>query len=719
MVVLLATLGIGFGGVLAGLLRRRSDSDTLALTSLAYALVTTLLPIVVVAYAGPGPTFLYFLVAFLLFLLSGLVVSLVLTEYAHTASAVYLWDLGGAACGVLLSMAALSAWGPVSTMLLLSALGATAGLCFSRSSALRVASIVGAGMSLFLFSLTLLYGWLDVDPRSLPSQKPLFQALRASEARLVFSRWTAFARTDVLEPRGDREKFVLVDGASSSSMRRFNGDMESIKDLKGDLGFLPYEFRRLESGLIIGPGGGKDILLGLLGGTRRITAVEVDPGTKEAMRHFGSFNGGIYEVPSVKLVVDEGRSFLRRAEGRYDLIFLSLVRVGTSERAGVALTESYLYTVEAFSEYLDHLNEGGILFMRVYTGPELIKAFATAVAAFEQRGLSAAEGTRHLLAVTDPRLQDGPEPRYPALLITRASLGVAEARRLVDLASGKGFAVLYAPFIKEEGAIADISAGMSLESFVRREGQVDLTPPRDDSPFFYKLQPGLPTEVRWPLWISVMLDLVIMLGFLWSAPTDRRVALRVGGYFGALGLGFMLVEIALMHRLALFLGHPVVAVATVLCALLLSAGVGSLLSGAVPESRLVPTVLVAGLGVAVLSVVHLTAGSSVLSVLMRQPGSMGSRILIASASVFPLGLLLGMPFPIGVRWLKYNGMVSKVPLAWAINGAASVTGAVGAVAIGMVSGFTLSILASSVCYGTACLLFYRLAGQSDRSARGG
>ncbi|MBI4278506.1 MAG: hypothetical protein HY660_08625 [Armatimonadetes bacterium] len=703
VVVSIAVLGMGMGGVLAHGFRRRFSGDILAPAALAYATTMGALPVALAAVVRVDAVALYALLSFVPFLFAGTIISAAFGEFAGRATILYLADLAGAATGAGISVWILSRLGPVNTMFLVAAGGAVAGVLLSRTRGLRRAGALGLLVAVGVLGSNMLRTLVDVRPEAVASSKALFQVLRAPSSRLAFTRWSAFARTDVVETERDAtEKFVLIDGGASSSMRRFGGDLRTVHDLEADLGFLPYAFRRVDTALVIGPGGGKDLLLGLLGNARHMTAVEVDPGTVAAMRHFAPFNGALYDHPAVSLALDEGRSFLKRTQGRYDLIFLALVRTGASERAGLALAENYLFTLEAFSEYLSHLTEDGLVSLRVYSTPELVRAFTTAVAALARQGYTAAQATRHLVAVTDPGLREGPEAAYPLLLIKRSPFTADQARRVADIVGARGFSLLFAPHVKEEGAIAALSEGMPLEAFVARERQVDLSPPRDDRPFFYELHPGLPGQIRtmgWGLAGLVAAGVVLLSRLSREHGSD---VWHFGGYYAALGAGFMLLEVAMIQRLILLLGHPTIAVATILGALLLFAGMGSLLSGLLQEGRLARfaaliTVLIGGMSLAYAVAMPALVTAFILHTL-------GVRVIATLAVLLPLGLLLGMPFPTGMRLLQHRRLASLVTAMWTTNGVASVIGAVTAVALAMTWGFTWSIVGGSLCYLLAGLL---------------
>ena len=144
---------------------------------------------------------------------------------------------------------------------------------------------------------------------------------------------------------------------------------------------------------MIGPGGGRDLVSALVFGAGHVDGVEINPIiANDVMRdRFREFSGGIYTHPRVRIAVDDGRSFVRRAPDQYDVIQASLVDTWAATAAGAyTLTENSLYTVEAFNDYLDHLTDGGILTITrwVFDGLRLV---SLAQEACEARGCSAAD----------------------------------------------------------------------------------------------------------------------------------------------------------------------------------------------------------------------------------------------------------------------------------------------------------------------------------------
>ena len=226
-------------------------------------------------------------------------------------------------------------------------------------------------------------GWLRVDMATLATEKPIAESL-APGGRVIRTEWDTFARTDLVDPADGGPYQLYMDGAAGSVMP----PAENNDFLMRDIGLFPFATAQPERVFAVGPGGGLDVWFGLQSGAQEIVAVEVNPASVSLVQDLGNYNGDLYEQPAVRVIIDEGRSVLRRQELTYDLISLSQVVTLAAERSGYALTENTIYTVEAFEDYLAHLRPNGQIAIKLYDEPTLTRALSTALAAFRQRGLS-------------------------------------------------------------------------------------------------------------------------------------------------------------------------------------------------------------------------------------------------------------------------------------------------------------------------------------------
>jgi spermine/spermidine synthase len=483
--------------------------------------------------------------------------------------------------------------------------------------------------------------------------------------------------------------------------------------------------------LVIGPGGGRDLASALVFGAARVDGVEINPIiANEVMRdRFREFSGGIYTNPRVRVTVDDGRSFVRRTPEKYDVIQASLVDTWAATAAGAyTLTENTLYTVEAFNDYLDHLTDGGVLTITRWVADGL-RLVSLAQAACESRGWSAAD-----------RLAIVRHDRVATFLLKRTPFSAEENARLRAIASQLGFDVLYAP--DDRDAVKAGGQGSESRNVVEHARDVfvngaatgdyarlvlaadreqfyasyhsDIRPTTDDRPFFFhttKLEHqfdvafgrtmlfgnGL-SALMTLLGISTGLVALFVVGPLVLSArgaSQPRGSLAWLAYFGALGAGFMLIEVSVLQRFVLLLGHPVYSLTVTLFSLLLGTGLGAAWSRRFEAATLRRTGALGVVTVALLALGVIVVATPIVA--WAIPFSREVRMLIAVAMLVPLGVALGIPMPTGLRMLSARAP-HMVAWAWGMNGALSVLGATLAIFIAMNWGFRVTLLAASATY---------------------
>ncbi len=715
LVLAIAFLGLGLGGVMAALLPdRRARANQYAAGAASLAALTTVITAVLSARVlPPGSPLLHAGLAMVPFLCAGIALPLLFAARPDASGRIYAADLAGAACGTILVFA----------LLFLGAITATlGGAVLYALAAWMVGRPVreGGGGRLLLLGLTSLLfivnavaSPFDVDLGRLAAGKPLAQWLTRGQASLMRTSWDPFARVDVVHtPSNPLERLIFVDGAAGSALPHYPTDANEETKRRMELGAFPYGLVEAERALVIGSGGGLGVLYALLDGVDDVTAVEVSPGVVDAVRAMGEYNGFLYDRPEVNVVTEEGRSFLRRDTGRYDVIDLSLVVSLATTQSGYALTENYLFTEEAFASVYEHLSDDGIAAIRLYDDPTLTRAFLTAAAAVRRYESSDAAAVQHLAVVFNPKeaAQAGPA-FYPMLFLSKRPLNAEAAKEFTSRANNLGYTVMFAPFTQEQGPFGMVARGES--SLTGIESQLAggvMTPTTDARPFFFEMSPGLPRQLV-NTWIAVGIVAVVALaGVLWlararsSSPAPLRALVPNLAFFAVIGVAFMLVELALLPRLGLFLGHPTIAVMVVLGTLLLAGGAGSFVSSRSGTHRLGRVIVLAAIAVAVLGVLVPMTVDNAFGPFIDLP--LGGRIAASLAVVAPLGFAMGMLFPSGLRLTP-----GDATLPWAVNGVASVVGAVLATTLALEVGYPAVSLVGAAIYGCLALVGPALLGQ--------
>lgn len=770
MVVSLAMLGLGGSGLIVSLWPSRFRRDRLWSQLAWAAILFGVATVVAVRFAFrlrislemTGGNWLRVGVIYALcaipFLAGGLVVALILTHHAEQTNRLYFYDLLGAALGCLAFIPATNWLGAPTAVLVGAAVATLSAVVLAGKEARRprrvaivlgcmaiVAAVANNIVRRPFFDVRVIKG--EVQPPMLALKWNSFSRVEVVGAPTTM--WTPVAPffagfSKTLDPEFKiPEVWLRYDAGAATQITRFDGDASRLLHLRHDVTSAPHQMRKQRNVLVIGPGGGRDILTALHFGSGSVTGVEINPITIDLMRdQFRDFTGGLYDnYPGVRVVNDEGRSFVRHATDRYDLIQASLVDTWAASAAGAhALTENHLYTVEAFEDYLRRLTPDGVVaFSRWFGQPpvESLRVAALAVEALRRQGVT---DPASRVFVVRTNQDDTQLPSLGAILVRRSPFMPDELARLRAWAMQMRFPVDYSP--------DDLSLGVKPGEFHQLLGPdssqfianywSNISPVYDDRPFFFNRVPlftwmahrlGLPTakygegeldQGGQTLLISLivtaactMLLLFLPLiaakwGVRWGdgeeqAPTlagaGRKRAALWALYFAGLGLGFIMIEIVLIQRFHLFLGYPVYSLSVVLFTVLLASAVGSFLADKWSQphhsARMLPRILALLCGALAL---YALALPRLLDAALG--ASTPARIIVAVAVVAPLGLLMGMPFPTGLRRAgrEANGLI---PWAWAVNGAASVFGSTLTMLISMTYGFTASFLAGAAAYAVA------------------
>ena len=707
LAVSLAVLGLSLGAILGSFLspQHTPDERALSLTLLALSLSFPLAAILLARLPSAASILPHAVIALIPFILIGLFIARTYARFSRYSGLLYGADLLGAAMGMVAVLALLALWGAFNAVIFLGAVVALAALAFSLPLAHHrylLGTLLCLVFSGGLLVLNVFLAPIDFSPTRLisaPRDKTMINVLHdaTQSARIVYTAWDPFARVDVVETKDPEVKFVFTDGGAGSFMHRFDGDLEQLAPLRDSLEFLPFTVGSVKRTLILGAGAGKDVLLALLAGGEAITAVEVNPAMVKAARRFGDYNGHILERPEVQLVVGDARTFVERSADRYDLIYLNLVYTQAAEPASQALVESYIFTRQAFRAYLDHLAPGGRLAIISHSALEGSRAAITALQVLADAGKPLPQALRHLALLMYPA--DDPTQRMTVMVLGKEPLQDEEIRGLAAGANRLGLQPLFLPGVFEL-PFAPLLQGASLEEFLAGDSTYDLSPTGDDRPFFFQLDPGLPAPVREALWAALVLAGLVVGLAIWRGIRRRRS----GGtgsltgfvsYLALIGMGFMLVEVPLIQRFQLLLGQPVLSFTLVLGGLLLGGGLGSLTSQRIRCERLARVISWIALGIGSLVFLYLFALPAIVKLVM--PASLLVRCLTIIAMVLPLGFVMGMPFPSGLR-LARQVHPGDIPLLWGVNGAFSVLGSVLAVVMAMRWGFSRALAMGGACY---------------------
>ncbi len=660
--------------------------------------------------------------AFAPFFFGGIFLSAAFRLYAARSSQVYAVDLIGASIGSLLTVSLLRLGGINVNLLLAVVTLLPAVLLTSMRSLTKLKKMTLLFLMVGLISIFLLNYFYDLVgpiPFTRGADKEMGHLLASPEgkASVIESRWSAFGRTDLVADEEDPDEMIFfVDGGAGAGMHRFGGDLTHLDSdrLNNFSGYFPLRMlpeKEKEKVLIIGAGGGREVLVSLLGGAKEITAVEVNRDIVDLMKKYSYFNGGIYNgFPGVKVVVEEGRNFIRATKEKYDIIMLSLPITKTSRSPeGFSLTENFLFTVESINDYLDRLKANGRLIVVAHDDMEIFRLIMTSLSALRKRGISPNSAKKHFYTVG---LED-----FPIFVLKKSPLTPEEAQN-VHLSMHEyrySSQSSFIPFVEQVVHKIPLIEGLYYEHYMLSEALTlmlkgdlsqdeivkiaafDLEPVTDDNPFFYKFNIGLPSVITFLLVFS---SVAIGAGWFFRAGytnnEPRRNNIPFLLLFSFLGIGFMLIEIPLFQKFILFLGQPVYSMAVLLSSLLVGAGIGSWTSGLFWERRTLLKLRLASVAVGIITLTYVLFLKELFTLVLGAP--FFTRVLISFLLLMPLGFFLGMPFPLGMRFLDELGLRHNVPRMWGLNGIGSVFGSALAIALAISFGFSYSMIIGALLY---------------------
>ncbi len=760
LIVSTALLGFGSAGVVLSLSRRLREQvlldRALAFLAMLFGLATVVcfwlmqrIPFDPFGLFSDKRQFLfmplYYIVVSVPFFCSGLALALLFTRGIQRINRLYAFDLVGAGAGCAALAVVMPRFGGSGSVVLAAAIGLLAAAVFAVVSSRKLASLASA-LSVAALVLTPFADQalpISITIKHRPRTQPLYTA------------WNTFSRIEVYQTPSDPQpgapamRRILIDGGSAvtgipdlrSGVRDYLSRNPNDASYLSGIAYVGKVYPKI---LVIGSGAGQQVLDALHFGAREVTAVEINPIINDIVsRRMNDYWGGLFHQPGVRLVTEEGRSFIRRSTEQYDaIISVHTISNAVVASGALALEENYVLTREAFEDYFDRLAPDGVIYF-TRPEPQIARLFATAREVLAKRGISSAAA--HLYAYRIPpdssetRVFGATRPSFHAGFLLKKSPFTPEELREIETLLGAGFPprdpsqpapeVLYSPAESRSASIYRTIVSTPDLRAVYPMAPTEIEPATDDRPFFNhtarwssinrKTLRDLFTEpqlgllflgdrpVAEVLLLVLLAQTVVIAAAAILLPLARfsHQGLRAPGrwrflvYFAALGFGFILIEMELLSRFMLFFGEPVYTFAVVLAGLLIFTGVGAHVAGRfrVPPgralSRIVPLILIALIATALVTPILFSAALG-LRLLFR--------IVLSLALIAPLSVLLGMPFPTGLRIVS-GQTPSLIPWCWGVNGFFTVIGTVSAQMLAMSFGFKTVIVAGALCYLIALL----------------
>jgi spermine/spermidine synthase len=762
MAISVAFFGLGIGALLVHILKSKIKKDRLPSKILQSVIAFAIsLPIFlfVIGHVIPSSTsyiYLFYLASSVPFFFAGISMALVYLAMPRKISKLYFVDLVGAAAATLALDSLMRTLGAESVLISIGLLvigpSLVAALMFIPSqkkkdnpeplvieTKIRSYALIAFAVSAMLLATNAGSTILAIQPGEIKGLH--YQLANPSIFKHLSTNWNSFSRIDVTRQmyyhnngnpdESGRSKTlaqVAIDADADTPVFRWNGSIADIQWLKTFMDYLPYEISKANnSTLVIGSGGGEDLLVALAGGSKNVTAVELNPLIVSAAKQFGgSAAGNLYDRKDVHLFVDDGRRFISSTNSKYDKIVIKLVDSWAAQLAGgYALSENYLYTVEAFKQYLRHLNGDNGMLVMVRWNIELPRLMPLVVESLLQEEAGGKRNiqdiSRQILVVEDrPGLTFGSNDQrteYPVLVIVKNSPFTSSELDLVKQRISENDAnVIAMPggYIQPPYDKLLLSSGANNIHHLQQQSssQVSydpmkttifgLKPPTDDSPFYFakeQIPKQLMLLIETVLGVSAVLSLLLV-----YYSRSNKIRLTASSRFHivfviSIGLGFIFLEITFIQKFLLLLGTPIMALTVILFSILSSSGIGAYLSGRLfnrsPYYAVVLSIPL--LGGILIGYYGFLQGIISFSIVLP----LHERIALTFALLSPVGILMGFQFPSITRMASsYSSLHSSeghtsnqdITLLWGINVIASVIGTVLTTTSSMVVGFNGNLL---------------------------
>jgi spermidine synthase len=676
------------------------------------------------------------------FFFSGVAITAILTKYRLPIGKLYASDLIGASLGALFVLGALELLDAPSVILLCSAIGALSGLVFVWNTSFvplkRLSAVLFvAAVILSPINASTRFGIrpLVVKGEIVPPNTIFLEEWNSYSQVVVYERVIAHpanvGRSPVAPPAAIPQHLMRIDGDAATTVYRFDST-DDIEHLRYDVANVAYYLRPSGSALIIGVGGGKDVQSAILFGHERVVGVELNPIFVELLEdEFREF-AAIADRDEITLVVDEGRSYVSRSDDQYEVIQMSLVDTWAATGAGAfSLSENALYTVEGWEVFLDHLADDGILTVARWYSPEDLgetgRLVSLATATLIESGVD--DPLDHLALISSGQIS--------TVLVSKQPFTNRDIAQLEQITSELEFEPIILPrVVPSHPALSKIVTSHSLSELegIVSDEPLNYTPPTDENPYFFNMLRL--NHLRYPTnsggviegnLIATLTLLGLIVALLTVAVATIVVPLRIKTranpmaekwwagalYFSLIGAGFMFVEIALIQRLSVFLSHPIYALGVLLFTIIASTGVGSFLSERLPLTHS-PWVYVYPVLTAVVIIVLSFVLSRILLGMITSP--VLTKIIVSVVVIFPVGMLLGLFFPTGMRLARLAGNV-ETPWYWALNGIFSVLCSALATFVAIYQGISINFYISAFCY-LALLVGLHTMYRSSHSGQG-
>ncbi len=649
---------------------------------------------------------IYIIGSSLTFIFGGMVMSALYMKHAESGHEFYFADMFGAVLGCILVVAA---------MVFFEFYTGLAVVFFTTAIALLASNETeNRNLKYTVFITLVILGGSFLSSRVIENMNKDFDAYYKnpnkgvtyiaeaykSDVEIIYSHWGAFSRTDVVKlTNDDHARYILTDGSASAPIINFDGDLSKLDYMKSDVAYLPYLVGSNDRALLIGSGGGKDVIYALLSGSEDITAVEINEGTIAAVNDSKDFSGDIYNQKGVRLVVGDGRKFVDETTETFDHIYLSMLMSNAIDNSRLSLVENYIFTEEAFDSYKNALKPNGRISFMVHNGIEAVRVANTWIKTLMDAGIPERDVNKYFVIVNGMKNHGGQAGsiHMPSVILKKTPFTEEELTTINDFNFEENVSAVHLPYAPNELYYGLDDGTMTYEDVISQL-DINVTPVKDASPFFYKYSNGLPPE---------LFPLIFLLGvigtFLISKAKKYKASVYHSSYFMMIGMGYIIVELGFIQSLQRYLEKPIFSFTLVLVGMLTGSALGALMSGKFALLRRVRDYSALVVGITALSGYYwlsLVTSQTMMLSIMEKLGIVLPVIMI-------VGFFMGMPFPYIIEKMAVvQRDKEQIPLMYALNGYASILGSVIALTIALNFGFASVVIVGSGIYvalGVLCL----------------
>lgn len=683
LVISLAIIGYGIGSYLFNYIDKKKSwvvaEDLFAVTTI----LITFIMLVLIYFLPFLGFWLYLFPISIPFILAGFIYTKFYSENLALTGLIYALDLAGAVSGMLIGYLLINMFGMVQMIMFIGISGflILTAVLIKRRNIISIIPLTTAVILLFLINIDISMNWINRNFNSYLTS-PVTTLFRLKDSgsnyKILDSKWDIFSRTDVLELEGDSsERIVTIDGAANASMVKSVPGGISPMFLMGEIDFLPYVIRNVKNAAIIGSGGGRDVKQALLGGVTSIDAIEINRSSIDLTNKMGDYTGDIYGDEKVNVYITDGRNFIEKTENNYDLIYLSMVMTGASQAEGLLTAEMYIYTREAISSYMKKLSDNGLLTFVTHGIQDMSKILKSLSDILLESGITKEDIHKYIIVAANPQ-RHGKEVMIsqPVIIYSPDKFTDLErSKTLYFLSKIKAMPIMVNPKI-DNPMFVKLLKGENIDL------PFSYKPATDEKPYFYNYTEKLPQNI-----LVILIVSLVITALLWGKKIFKSRIFGNSVYISFSGMAFMLVEIVLIQKMSLLLGHTSIAFVLVITTVLSGAGAGGLYS----QKKVHEIDKFSPLAVGVLLILS-TIGLVIFKEWIMEK-ELIVKIFLLGIPMFIISFFQGNIFPSAIKRLKSN-----TSIYYGINSCFSLIGSILAMILLIKTGSSISLLIGALIY---------------------